>query len=127
MSHQKDTHGDKTLLMVKFHQDDTKKHQAFSLLCELAFDENRKAKPDEVEMILSELHQVLRYKFNCYYTMWTPADVQDYAEGSEYPVPTLEQAERICHNLDDYEHVHEGVVEAVKNELYTLDKSGAND
>lgn len=123
MSQENTPHEDKTMLMVKFHQTDTRKQQAFALLCEIAFDENRKAKPDEVALIMSELHYVLRYRLNLWYSMWSPSDIQDYAEGTDYPAPTIDQAKTICHNLDDYDAIHHEITEAVKNELYLLSKN----
>ena len=123
MSQEPTPQGDKTLLMVKFHQEDTRKQQAFALLCELAFDDEREAKPAEVALVMSELHYVLKNKLNLWYQSWSPEDVQDYAKGGEYPVPTLDQAKDICHNLEDYENIYWEVREAVKNELYTLSKN----
>ena len=111
------------MLMVKFHQTDTRKQQAFALLCELAFNDEREAKKSEVALIMSELHSVLKHKLNLWYSMWSPEDVQDYAEGSEYPVPTLDEAKDICRNLEDYENIYSDIQEAVKNELYTISKN----
>lgn len=123
MSQENTPHEDKTLLMVKFHQEDTRKQQAFALLCELAFDDKREAKPAEAALILSHLHYVLRYKLNLFYAMWSPEDIQDYADGTDYPKPTLDQAKDICHNLSDYDIIHSEITEAVRNELYILSKN----
>jgi len=128
MSHLPAPQGDKTLLMVNFHQTDTRKHTAFALLCEIAFDEERQASPAETAAILTHLHYVLRYKMGCWYSMWTPQDVIEYSESSRLAfTPTIDQAKDICSNLEGYEHIYSDISEAVKNEIETLRNSGVNE
>lgn len=101
---------------------DPAKVKAFALLWDVAFGRRNPTK-EEANLILSHLTPVLKYNFDCWFSVWSPEDVQDYAEDSEYPVPTLDQAKAICRNLEDYDHLYSEVNEAVKNELYTLSKN----
>lgn len=128
MSQENTPHEDKTLLMVKFHQTDTRKQQAFALLCELAFDEERQASPAETALILSHLHYVLRHKMSCWYSLWTPQDVIEYADSGRMAfTPTIDQAKDVCHNLEQYDEIYSDIQEAVKNEIETLRNSGVNE
>jgi hypothetical protein len=105
-----------------------RKENAFRLLMEIAVAPERQASEAETAEILTHLHYVLRYKMGCWYSMWTPQDVIEYAESSRLAfTPTIDQAKDVCHNLEQYEHIYSDISEAVKNEIETLRNSGVNE
>ena len=106
---------------------DASKARAFRTLCQIAFGD-REASPAETALILSHLHYVLRHKMSCWYSIWTPEDVIEYADSGRMAfTPTIDQAKDVCHNLEQYEHIYSDISEAVKNEIETLRNSGVNE
>ena len=105
---------------------DKAKVKAFSLLMKVAFH-GHKPSLAETDAILSKLCPVLRHNMECYVNIWSPSNIQDYAESCKYPVPTDDQAKDILRNLDGYEHLYSAVNESVYEEIQALDRSGAND
>lgn len=132
MSHEITPPEDKLIFDFKIEVEpiDASKARAFRTLCKIAFGD-RDASKTEVNEIMQHLPYVLRYKMDCWFTAWTPDDIQDYAEGNQCLgdgfEPTYDQAKQICHNLENYEHLYSEVNEAVRNELITLRNSGVNE
>lgn len=106
---------------------DPAKVKAFALLWDVAFG-RREPSQAETDLIVEHLTPVLKHNLNCWVSLWSPSDVQDFSDGCRLAFePTYDQAKDICHNLEDYEHLYSEVNEAVKNELYTLRNSGVNE
>jgi len=100
-----------------------RKARAFKMLCKIAFS-NDEATQEETNEIMNYLPYVLRHQMNCWHYIWTPTDIQEYADEDKYDTkPTYEQAKRICFDLESYDNIVTEVNEAVKNELYTLSKN----
>lgn len=129
MSHEITPQEDKLIFDFKIEVEpaDASKARAFRTLCKIAFGD-RDATETEVNEVMQHLPYVLKYKMGCWFTLWTPGDVQDYADDYEGAfVPTYDQAKRICHDLDGYEYIFSEVNDAVRNEINTLRNSGANE
>lgn len=129
MSHEITPPEDKLIFDFKIEVEpiDASKARAFRTLCKIAFGD-RDASKTEVAEIMQHLHYVLKNKMGCWFSLWTPGDVQEYAEDSgDGFKPTYDQAKQICHDLDSYEYIFSEVNDAVRNELKTLRNSGVNE
>jgi len=105
-----------------------RKENAFRLLMQIAVTPERQASEAETAEILTHLYYVIRHKMGCWYSIWTPQDVIEYAESNRVAfTPTIDQAKEVCSNLEGYEHIYSEISEAVKNEIETLRNGGANE
>lgn len=105
-----------------------RKENAFRLLMQIAVTPERQASEAETDEILNYLRYVLRHKMGCWYSIWTPQDVIEYAESGRMAfTPTIDQAKEVCSSIEGYEHIYSDISEAVKNEIETLRNSGVNE
>lgn len=98
---------------------------AFRLLTQIALNPDRQPTKEETDFILSHLNPLLRNRFNCWFSMWTPSDVIEYAHDVDEGFKLdYDRAKQICHDLESYDHIYSEVSDAVRNEIVTLRNQG---
>jgi mannose/cellobiose epimerase-like protein (N-acyl-D-glucosamine 2-epimerase family) len=94
-----------------------KEAEALRLFAEIATTD-RKATQEEVNQIMYFIPYVLKRKLGCWFSIWTPSDVQEFIDDTqEEKNLTYEQAQAVCNGLDDYDFIHHEITEAIKNEV----------
>jgi len=102
------------------------KENAFKLLTAIALDQSREPTKEQTATILRYLAPLLRHRFGCWFSIWSPEDVQEYAEDLDGEDLKLDydRAKQVCHDLDAYDYIYSEINDAVRNELITLRNSG---
>jgi hypothetical protein len=103
-----------------------RKENAFRLLMEIAVSPEREPSKAEVCELMWPLSPILRHRFGCWLSIWTPEDIQDYAadlEGQDLRLD-YDRAKQVCKDLDTYDYIYSEINDAIRNELVTLRNSG---
>ena len=117
--------------MTPQHQNDEmiikhKEAEALRLFAEIATTDRQPTK-EEVDQVMYFIPYVLKTKLGCWFSMWTPSDVQDFAfDTQEDENLTYDQAKAVCNGLEDYDAIHHEITQSIQNEIKIIRRNEKN-
>lgn len=94
-----------------------KREKAFKLMLEIAVNPARQITKEEADEMIYFIPELLN-RMGCWFSIWTPSDVQDYAfDVHEWKTLDYEKAKVVCENLENYEYIYSEINEAVGNAI----------